>query len=78
MSGGYRAGDEVMARHERDWFHAEIVRLEADGSYLVRWLKPKGGYVDRWPREDTRSAVALIEPEDIRPMQRHRGNFSGF
>jgi hypothetical protein len=76
MSGAYTAGDEVMARYERDWFHAEIVRLESDGSYLVRWIKPRSGYVEHRP--DTRSAVALIEPEDIRPMQRHRGNFSGF
>ncbi len=45
----YRAGDEVMARRERDWFHAEIVRLEPGGSYLVRWIKPKSGYVDRRP-----------------------------
>jgi hypothetical protein len=79
MSGVYRSGDQVMARYERDWFHAEVVRLERDGSYLVRWIKPKSGYADRWPsRPDTRGPVSLIEPEDIRPMQKHRGNFSGF
>lgn len=76
VSGAYRSGDEVMARYERDWFHAEIVRLESDGSYLVRWIKPKSGYVDR---RDARSGpTAWIEPEDIRPMPRQRGNFSGF
>lgn len=76
MPGAYRSGDEVMARYERDWFHAQIVRLEPDGSYLVRWITHRSGYVDR--RSDERPAVALIEPEDIRPLQRHRGNFSGF
>lgn len=77
MEGAFRSGDQVMARYERDWFHAEIVRLEPDGTYLVRWIKSKGRYVDHRP--ETRSGpMAWIEPEDLRPMQRERGNFSGF
>ena len=67
-----------MARYERDWFHAEIVRLEREGDYLVRWIRPKSGYRSRWDKPDMRSALSLVEPEDIRPMPTSRGAFSGF
>lgn len=76
MSGAYRSGDEVRARYERDWYHAEIVRLELDGSYLVRRIKPKSGYVDH--RSEKRPESWWVEDDDLRPMQTQRGNFSGF
>lgn len=76
MSGAYRPGDQVRARYERDWFHAEIVRLESDGTYLVRWVWSKGR-VDHRP-EIRGGPTAWIEPEDLRPMQGERGNYSGF
>lgn len=67
-----------MARYGRDWFHAEIVQLRPDGDYLVRWVKPKSGYVDHSATSLARGPVAVVEPEDIRPMQQNRGVFSGY
>ena len=58
-----------MARYERDWFHAEVVRLEDGGSYLIRWIRPKAGYHSRWDKPDTRPAVLLVDEDDIRPME---------
>jgi hypothetical protein len=65
-----------MARYERDWYHAVIVSLEPDGDYLVRWIRPKGRYVDNRP--DARPTLWVVDQEGIRPMQRNRGGFSGF
>jgi hypothetical protein len=76
MSGAYRSGDEVRARYERDWYHAEILRLEPGGSYLVRRIKPKSGYVDHSQGE--RPESWWVEADDLRPMQKQGGNFSGF
>ncbi len=76
MSGAYRSGDKVRARYERDWYHAEVIRLEPDGRYLVRRIKPAAGYADHWSW--TRPESWWAEEDDLRSMQAQRGNFSGF
>jgi hypothetical protein len=76
MSGAYRPGDEVRARYERDWYRAQIVRLEPDGSYLVRRIKPKTGYADHV--QQTRPESWRVEDDDLRPLPKQQGNFSGF
>ena len=78
MSGAYRSGDQVMARFKGEWFKAEIIRLEPEGDYLVRWLTTPNGRPERWSKAEERPPVSVIEPEDIRPNMKTRGAFSGF
>lgn len=76
MSRVYRSGEKVRALYKREWYHAEIIRLEPDGRYFVQRIKPKGGRVDY--HSDSRPERWWVEEDDLRPMQAERGNFSGF
>ena len=73
MQEAFRPGDQVMARYKLDWYHAQILRLESGGRYLVRRIKPRSGYVDHRP--DKRPESWWVEAEDLRPMQKERGQF---
>lgn len=67
MSGAYRSGDKVRALHSRNWYSAEIIRLEPDGRYQVRRLKPASGYADHWSW--THPESWWVEEDDLRPMR---------
>jgi hypothetical protein len=73
MTEAYRPGDLVMAlyfgdnRKDSGWFNAMVVRLEPDGSYVVRWIPTREDHVARWHSAgDTRPPTSVVDPEDIR------------
>jgi len=66
MSGTYRKGDKVSALYQRDWYAAEIIRLEPDGRFLVRRIKPAWGRAEHWTW--TRPESWWVEEDDLRLM----------
>lgn len=66
MSGAYRSGDKVRARHDGDWYSAEIIRLEPDGRYLVRRIKPAWGRAEHWTWK--RPESWWVEEDDLGSM----------
>ena len=72
-----QSGDAVIARYERDWYHAAIVgSLNQTVIISCAGSDRKGRYVDNRP--DARPTLWVVDQEGIRPMQRNCGGFSGF
>lgn len=79
MTAAFRPGDRVIARYDGDggWYNGEIVRLDEDGFYLVRWTPTPRWTTTRGHTTGFRPlpVISPVDPEDIR-RQTQRGPYS--